>query len=98
VEQYEKPERAAERECLEETGIPARAISEISRQHNWDTKGRPIKFTTITFLLETQGPLEVILSKEHEAYRWVDFKEASNLSVVWHLPLTLERYFASNRD
>ena len=29
---------------------------------------------------------------------WVDFKGASQLPLVWHLPLTFDRYFAGDRD
>ena len=78
VEQNESPEQAAKRECLEETGIAARTIMEISRQENWDTHGRPILFTTITFLLEAQGPVDVTISKEHEEYRWIKLNDASS--------------------
>ena len=97
VEQNESPEQAAKRECLEETGIAARTIMEISRQENWDTHGRPILFTTITFLLEAQGPVDVTISKEHEEYTWIKLNDALKLPLVWHLPLTLERHFAAEK-
>lgn len=91
VEPDETPERAAERECYEETGISARSTIEISRQQNRDTFGRPIVFTTVTYLLEASSSLRVTLSDEHEECRWVDYETASSLPLVWHLPHTLAR-------
>jgi 8-oxo-dGTP diphosphatase len=88
VEEGEKPEEAAIREFQEEAGLRVQIQSEIARWTNMDTKGRPILFETITFLVELLDASDrtVSISHEHDAYEWVDIHHISHFPVVPHVP------------
>jgi 8-oxo-dGTP diphosphatase len=96
VEEGEKPEEAAVREFQEEAGLRVQIQSEIARRTNMDTKGRPILFETITFLVELLDTSDctVSISYEHDAYEWVDIHHISRFPVVSHIPPAIDLLIA----
>jgi 8-oxo-dGTP pyrophosphatase MutT (NUDIX family) len=91
VEDGESTQIAAVRECFEEVGLTTSIKSVISHPENMDTHGRDINFHTLTYLLEEQGELmPVVISQEHDDFRWATIDEALSLPLVWHVRQNLE--------
>ncbi len=80
LEHGESPESGLYRELLEETGLKVKPISALS---SW-TYGNVDKtqFIQIDYLCEIEQDAQVILSEEHEEYRWVDFEEAKKMDIT----------------
>ena len=91
VEDGESTQIAAVRECFEEVRLTTSITSVISHLENMDTHGRDINFHTLTYLLEEQGELKpVVISQEHDDFRWARIDEALSLPLVWHVRQNLE--------
>ena len=74
----EDPIAAARREVIEETGLKVRVQEQPIAAYAALRRGEPM--TVIVFYAEhLQG--EVVLSEEHDAYRWCAFEELSRLGV-----------------
>ncbi|MGB3052295.1 MAG: NUDIX domain-containing protein [Polyangiales bacterium] len=74
----EDPIAAARREVLEETGLRVAIRSRPVTAYAALRRGEPM--TVIVFAAEHQGG-EVVLSEEHDAYRWCELEELSELGV-----------------
>jgi 8-oxo-dGTP diphosphatase len=71
------------REVLEETGLRIKTV-DIIHTFNFiaDNADETKDFTQLVFYTEETGqPQEVVLSREHQAYRWVIVDELNNLNI-----------------
>ena len=79
IEDGETPEQALIREIKEELGITyINNISEIKETIQWAKKTGFI-ITEYVFLIEIDRNINIILSDEHEDYKWCEFNEAYQL-------------------
>ena len=78
VEADEDPLDAAEREVLEESGLRVRVRPRPVDTYAARRRGEPM--TVIVFRAEHEDG-EVVLSAEHDAYRWCALEELSALGV-----------------
>ena len=75
----ERPEESIEREVLEETGLRVNAVRPISViTHNNQDNSKEIVRITYECNLVNQNE-KVQLSKEHDAYQWVNIDEINKL-------------------
>jgi len=78
VQPGEDPIAAARREVLEETGLRVEIRSRPLTAYAALRRGEPM--TVIVFAAEHQGG-EVVISEEHDAFRWCELEELSRLGV-----------------
>ncbi|HSN84876.1 MAG TPA: NUDIX domain-containing protein [Polyangiales bacterium] len=78
VKAGEDPLAAARREVTEETGLRVRVQPRPVTAYAATRKGEPM--TVIVFRADHQDG-EVVLSDEHDAYRWCELRELSELGV-----------------
>lgn len=78
VEIGEEPLHAARREVVEETGLSVWIHPRPIAAYAATRRGEPM--TVIVFRADHQRG-EVVLSEEHDAYRWCDLHELSELGV-----------------
>lgn len=78
VEAGEDPLAAAYREVMEETGLRVRLVPRPIDTYAASRRGEPM--TVIVFRADHEGG-EVVLSDEHDAYRWCVLPELSGLGV-----------------
>jgi len=78
VQPGEDPIAAARREVLEETGLRVEIRSRPLTAYAALRRGEPM--TVIVFAAEHQGG-EVMISEEHDAFRWCELEELSRLGV-----------------
>lgn len=70
----ERPEETIEREVKEETGLRVKAVRPFSViTHENHNKTQDI--VRITYNCKLEGDHEVRLTKDHEAYKWIELKE-----------------------
>lgn len=79
VEAGETNEQAAHRELLEETGLTATLIPDFKKSFNYwlnhyITQKRIFK--TVTFFAGETNSKKIILSDEHQDYKWLPYQEA----------------------
>lgn len=67
--QDESPEEGIIREVYEETGLHTEIVKSLGLRSYLPNYG-PDKLMVV-YLLRVKGPVEVQLSKEHDAFRWV---------------------------
>ncbi len=93
VESNETVEEAIVREFREETELTVKVGRLLSTFENADTKGRPIKFVTVTHLVDLadsdRGDTVVLNPEEHDEYRWVLATDGPSLPLVWHVERSL---------
>ncbi len=70
----ERPEESIEREVLEETGLIVKALRPLSviTHENHDATADIVRITYECDLIDDE---KVILTKDHEDYRWVDLNK-----------------------
>jgi len=93
VEDGESPDDAVVRECLEETGLSARCGELIAHYTNPDTKGRDLKFHTLTYRLilnDFSNTKVKVSEEEHDDAKWLSLEDAFELPLVWHVRQTLD--------
>jgi|GEM_PF-1933149 len=78
VEADEDPLAAAKREVVEESGLRVRVRPRPVDTYAARRRGEPM--TVIVFRAEHEGG-EVVLSLEHDAYRWCSLEELTELGV-----------------
>lgn len=88
LEGNESPERAAQREIFEETGLRVRrflpGFKRHMRYHFWSYPQKPGErsrraFKVVTFFLVEVSSRTVRLSHEHTGYAWLSYREALKL-------------------
>ncbi len=78
VEMDEDPERATEREVLEEAGLTVKIVKPMATTNGTSSKGHQV--IRLAYLCEMIEPTQkVVLSDEHSAFQWVDIETMPNL-------------------
>ena len=88
VEFGDDPARTVEREFKEETGLKARAVKPyyvFSYVHPANTHR-----IEIVYLVESDERKAVVLSEEHDEYRWIDKTELETLIATGTIRMTQE--------
>ena len=76
MKQFEEPEDALRREVKEESGLDIDILKPLTTFHDYRGDRTPEnEWVGITYLCRTDSD-RVVLSQEHDAYRWVSPQEA----------------------
>ncbi|MEH7226704.1 NUDIX hydrolase [Bacillus sp. JJ1566] len=79
IEEYEKPEECLVREVQEELGINCTVENIID---SWVFEVLKGKFVFIvTYLCECDNPSNILISEEHQEFRWVNLEGIENINV-----------------
>lgn len=78
IDSGERPEESIEREVFEETGLSVKALRPFSvithENHN-----RTQDIVRITYECQLLDAKEVVLTEDHDDYRWVDIEKLNSL-------------------
>lgn len=92
LEVNEIPEKAAIRELFEETGISERDYSRLQFLKTLYVKKPAIDFEYHMFRIFLEKLPKVVLSSEHQDYRWASAKEMEAMPLITGGSLTFEFY------
>lgn len=93
IENGENPEDAVIREVFEETGITKiKNIIDLNYEFTYrETKnGKLMNMKDICYAIEIEDTVDIILSDEHEQYKWCSYTEAKEYLTWEHNLIALE--------
>lgn len=98
VEKGESDFEAAKRELFEETGVKFnKELLELPFEFNYNElkDGVMMNMTDTCFLLEVLKPIDIVISDEHETYKWSELSEINSLT-NWEPILEVCKFIAEN--
>lgn len=81
---------ALDREIQEETGVTLTATPELLAAQDIFATNRDLHVVRLTYRVDAD-PTDIILSHEHQAYRWVSLEDALILNVEPYLKKVLQQ-------
>ena len=100
LEPDEAPEEGIVREALEETGLRTKVVRSLgSRSYLLDPNSERRGKVMNVYLLRVTGELEIRLSDEHDAYRWVSDSDLAEIFAANDLMRSvIHQYFESEQS
>jgi 8-oxo-dGTP diphosphatase len=92
VDEGETLEQGAIREAWEETGLKVTRVIDVIKGFDYSTSTKP-KLRQFNFLVEVED-YEIILSHEHDRYRWITPEQVSDLPATSEMKNCLIEVFS----